>query len=223
MSDIPQPLFTTRREDLPDDLPVFPLPGALLLPRGCLPLNIFEPRYLHMVLDALANGRLLGMVQPRVAGDESAHPGLYPTGCVGRITSFDETDDGRLLITLVGVCRFQIERELEVRKGYRRVCASYGPFVGDMEADARSVIDRDRFTSMLRVFFARQGLDVDWDAIGNAPDEALVNSLAMICPFLPEEKQALLEAPGLDERYATMTALLEMAIHAGPEDGAARQ
>ena len=223
MSETRPPAFAPAAEDLPDTLPIFPLAGALLLPRGCLPLNIFEPRYLHMVLDALGVGRLIGMVQPRDLADESAHPGLYPLGCVGRITSFDETDDGRLLIALVWVCRFHIDGELEMQHGYRRSAASYGSFIGDLEPDTRRVIDRDRFTAMLRTFFARQGLEVDWDAVGNAPDEALVNSLAMICPFRPEEKQALLEAPSLDERYATMTALLEMALHATQENGTARQ
>lgn len=221
MSDIDPPDFEPSVEDLPATLPVFPLPGALLLPRGCLPLNIFEPRYLHLTLDALGAGRMFGMVQPRTMDDDDS--ALYPTGCLGRITSFDETEDGRLLISLVGVCRFRVERELEPVHGYRRVASDFAPFLADMAPDARHVIDRERFTAMLRTFFTRQGMEIDWDAVRDAPDEALVNSLAMICPFRPEEKQALLEAQGLDERYATMTTLLEMAIHAAPGDGAARQ
>ena len=215
--------FESGPDELPDALPIFPLSGALLLPRGNLPLNIFEPRYLNMTLDALGAGRLIGMVQPRTPDEEAGHPPLFQLGCAGRIVSFSETEDGRLLISLKGVCRFRIARELELVRGYRRAAADFRPFLGDLSPDARSIMDRELFADALRRFLDRHGMQVDWEAIRKAPDEALVNSLAMLCPFRPEEKQALLEAPTLDDRYATIVTLLQMAVHDAPEGGGARQ
>jgi Lon protease-like protein len=237
MSDTASP-FDPELDDLPETLPVFPLPGVLLLPGGRLPLNIFEPRYLRMVEDALAGSRLIGMVQPVLedegegefaaleaeAGgelDESAgadpalaDPGsaaLYATGCAGRIVAFSETDDGRYLITLRGLIRFRVREELSLVKGYRRVVPAFAPFADDLTRQ-RAIFDRQRLLEALRSYFDQQGIEADWDAIREASNERLVTSLAMVCPFSSAEKQALLEASDLSKRAETMTAILEMAV-----------
>lgn len=202
-------------DDLPETIPVFPLPGALLLPLGRLPLNIFEPRYLNLTADALGQGRMMGMVQPVHAEPDpvSDTAELYRTGCLGRITSFAETDDGRFLITLTGVSRFRIVDELESVRGYRRVAARYDAFAHDLQEDTGATADRQRLLDAVRAYFRLQGIDTDWAAIKEAPDGALVTSLAMTCPFEPREKQALLECPGLIERGEFLTTLMEMAVH----------
>ena len=202
-------------DDLPETIPVFPLPGALLLPLGRLPLNIFEPRYLNLTADALGQGRMMGMVQPVHAEPDpvSDTAELYRTGCLGRITSFAETDDGRFLITLTGVSRFRIAGELESVRGYRRVAARYDAFAHDLQEDTGATADRQRLLDAVRAYFQLQGIDTDWAAIKEAPDGALVTSLAMTCPFEPREKQALLECPGLIERSEFLTTLMEMAVH----------
>ena len=202
-------------DDLPETIPVFPLPGALLLPHGSLPLNIFEPRYLNLAADALGQGRMMGMVQPVHAEPDpvSDTAELYRTGCLGRITSFAETDDGRFLITLTGVSRFRIVDELECVRGYRRVAARYDAFAHDLQDDTGATADRQRLLDAVRAYFHFQGIDTDWAAIKEAPDGALVTSLAMTCPFEPREKQALLECPGLIERGELLTTLMEMAVH----------
>ena len=202
-------------DDLPETIPVFPLPGALLLPHGHLPLNIFEPRYLNLTADALGQGRMMGMVQPVHAEPDpvSDTAELYRTGCLGRITSFAETDDGRFLITLTGVSRFRIAGELESVRGYRRVSARYDAFAHDLQEDADATADRQRLLDAVRAYFQLQGIDTDWAGIKEAPDGALVTSLAMTCPFEPREKQALLECPGLIERGEFLTTLMEMAVH----------
>ncbi|AWJ83796.1 peptidase S16 [Azospirillum sp. TSH58] len=216
---------------LPRQLPIFPLAGVLLLPRGRLPLNIFEPRYLAMVEDALAGDRMIGMVQPTDPACRLREPAVYGTGCAGRITSFAETEDGRYLITLTGVSRFAIMRELEGQRGYRRVAADWDRFSGDLidplergGADGCG-LDRARLLAGLKGYFRMQGLSVDWKAIDGTPDERLVTSLAMICPFSASEKQALLETPDLPERAKLLIALVEMAIldgHEGDGGGALR-
>ncbi len=203
-------------DKLPTEFPVFPLGGALLLPQGKLPLNIFEPRYRAMVEDALAAGRVIGMVQP----DESrpstpSGPALYKIGCLGRLSSFSETDDGRYLIALTGMVRFAISVELEMRRGYRRVRADLARFRGDLDdKPAASAIDRDTLTRALRSYFNIRGFDANWDAINELPDNALVVTLAMVCPFDPVEKQALLEAPTPDDLASTLLTLLQMGAHA---------
>ncbi|CAO3372498.1 LON peptidase substrate-binding domain-containing protein [Azospirillum argentinense] len=208
---------------LPRQLPIFPLAGVLLLPRGRLPLNIFEPRYLAMIEDALAGDRMIGMVQPTDPACRLREPAVYGTGCAGRITSFAETEDGRYLITLTGVSRFAIMRELEGLRGYRRVAADWDRFAGDLidplergGADGCG-LDRPRLLAGLKGYFKMQGLSVDWKAIDGTPDERLVTSLAMICPFSASEKQALLETPDLPERAKLLIALVEMAILDGHE------
>ncbi len=216
--------FTTEFDELPPSLPIFPLNGVLLLPRGVLPLNIFEPRYLSMVDAALSGHRLIGMVQPTDA--ESGHspqgqPPIYRTACSGRITSFDETEDGRYLITLTGVCRFHITGETLANGGYRVADADWSAFAGDY-GDCPVDLDRKRLAAALGAYFHQHEISADWEAIDETPDERLITSLSMICPFGPTEKQALLEAPTLAERAEMMMSLVEMAVHSPNGDTPAR-
>ncbi|MBO6518847.1 MAG: LON peptidase substrate-binding domain-containing protein [Rhodospirillales bacterium] len=207
---------------LPGEIPVFPLPGAMLLPGGQLPLNIFEPRYLNMVEDALSADRIIGMIQPvaekdeRMLGDGVV---LYNIGCAGRLTQFMETDDGRYVITLTGVVRFRIAEELDMRDGYRRVRADYTPFIGDItEAGSRETVavnGRDRLVTAMARYFAIKGIEADMSNIDEAPDALLVDTLAMTCPLEPGEKQALLECPDTQERAELLTSMFEIAAHEG--------
>lgn len=197
--------------DLPQLIPVFPLDGALLLPGGELPLQIFEPRYLNMVDDAMAGDRVIGMIQTR--GGSRARPILSPVGCLGRITSYAETSDGRYLITLTGLCRFETGEELDLRMPYRQVRARYERFGDDLGEDEDAQVGetaRKRFASALKRYLNRRELDIDWDTAQEAPLEALVNSLCMGLPFEPAEKQAFLEAPDLAGRFEVLTTLLEI-------------
>jgi len=214
--------FDTPSDALPHTLPVFPLTGVLLLPRGRLPLNIFEPRYLAMVEDALKTDRLIGMIQPTENGGRAPSPPMYPVGCAGRITQFAETDDGRYLITLTGVARFAVTEELTLgRGGYRRVVAEWDRFRRDCEGEDEGTLDRPRLLNGLKAYFKLQEISANWDAIDATPDEKLVTSLSMICPFAPNEKQALLEAEDLTRRGEALIALIEMAILSGSDaDGA---
>jgi Lon protease-like protein len=197
--------------DLPQVIPVFPLDGALLLPGGELPLQIFEPRYLNMVDDVMGAERIIGMIQTRPGGDRE-RPALADVGCVGKITSFAETSDGRYLITLTGVCRFAAGEELAVRLPYRQVRANYSAFEGDLDAEGEVAPEaaRDRFSRALKRYLNRRELDLDWEMAGAAPLGALVNSLAMGLPFDPLEKQALLQAPNLAARFDALVTLLEI-------------
>lgn len=212
-------------DQLPTEFPVFPLGGALLLPQGKLPLNVFEPRYRAMVEDALAAGRVIGMVQP----DENrprtpSGPALYRIGCLGRLSSFNETDDGRYLITLTGIVRFAVSVELEMQRGYRRVRADLARFQGDLDdKPAAAEVDRDALTRALRTYFNARGFDANWDAINEMPDDALVVTLAMVCPFDPVEKQALLEAPKSADLASTLLTLLQMGAHATDTGRTGRQ
>ena len=207
--------FVRRLEDVSTEFPVFPLEGALLLPQGKLPLNVFEPRYLAMVEDALATGRAIGMVQPDANRPGTPNgPALYRIGCLGRLTSLSETEDGRYLITLTGLARFVTGVELEQQRGYRRVRADFTLFRGDLDAGpSHAPVDRDALVAALRAYFATRGFDANWDAIDEMPDDALVVTLAMICPFEPAEKQALLEAQTPSDRAATLLTLLQMGSH----------
>jgi uncharacterized protein len=201
-----------RLEDLPEQFPVFPLGGALLLPGGHLPLNIFEPRYLAMVEDALGQGRYFGMIQPdkRLSHGENG-PGLYRIGCLGRITSFGETDDGRYLITLKGIIRFTIAEEIEMQRGYRRVAAGLAGFAADLHPLAGELpFPREDLLDALRRYFATAGAEANWESISEMPDPNLVISLCMACPFSVEEKQALLEARDLPARAEALRTLLEI-------------
>lgn len=211
-----------RIADLPQVIPVFPLDGALLLPGGELPLQIFEPRYLNMVDDAMAGDRMLGMIQTKPGGDR-ARPNLADVGCAGRITAYAETSDGRYLITLTGVCRFDAGDELNLRTPYRQVRARYDRFEGDLAEDEGTEAEegaRGRFATALKRYLNLRDLDIDWETANAAPLEALVNSLAMGLPFDAAEKQALLEAPDLTGRFETLTALLEIdALEDGDDEG----
>jgi Lon protease-like protein len=213
--------FHPRVEDLPGEIPVFPLGGALLLPRGKLPLNIFEPRYLAMTEDALAQGRLLGMIQPDpTVPDTDAGPSLFRVGCLGRLSSFSETDDGRYLITLTGVIRFAIAAEIGMRRGYRRVRPEYASYLADLNLEPLPIgVARDTLLAALRGYFTQRGFDANWDAIKRLPDDMLVVTLAMVCPFEPAEKQALLEAPSDVERASTLLTLLQMGAVAQDQQG----
>jgi Lon protease-like protein len=207
-----------RLEELPDVFPVFPLTGALLLPGGRLPLNIFEPRYLAMTEDALGQGRMFAMVQPDASQKATDRgPALFRVGCLGRLTSFSEADDGRYLITLFGLIRFEIVAEMEMQRGYRRVRGDFRRFAADLhEAAPTDVFDRVGLLEALRGYFARRGFNANWEAIQAMADAPLVTSLSMVCPFDPLEKQALLEAPGFAERAQTLRTLLRIDTHEPP-------
>jgi Lon protease-like protein len=198
-------------DELPQILPIFPLTGALLLPRGHLPLNVFEPRYLAMVDAALSGSRLIGMIQPTEHEESVLKPALSAVGCAGRIVSYRETEDGRVLITLLGVCRFNAGEETESRSPFRQLRADYRPYLSDMVAPPTASFPRERLAVALKDYLSRRELKADWGSVMSAPADVLVNMLAMLCPFEPAEKQALLEAPGWAERVDTLVALLEMA------------
>ncbi len=195
--------------DLPQVIPVFPLPGAILLPRGQLPLNIFEPRYLNMIDDAMAGERMVGMIQP--FGGTAETPNLSAVGCAGRITSFAETSDGRYLITLTGISRFRIATELQAQTPYRQVRAAFGTYENDLSPPLQGeAFDRPAFLAGLKHFLERRQLEIDWETAEAAPQEALINSLSMALPFEPAEKQALLEALTLDDRVDALSALMRI-------------
>jgi Lon protease-like protein len=202
-------------DDLAGVIPVFPLPGALLLPRGQMPLNIFEPRYLAMVDAALMSGnRLIGMIQPDPAhpGSED-HPNLYKVGCVGRITQIAETGDGRYLLQLTGISRFRVEEELPVTTPFRQCRVTYAPFTDDFIArKGEDEVDRKAVLRALSDFLKANNLKTDWEGIENAPNEALVNALAMMSPYGSAEKQAMLEAPDLKTRAEILVAVTEIEL-----------
>ena len=212
------PMNTAYRgpEAVPDVIPVFPLPGALLLPRGQMPLNIFEPRYLAMIDDALRSGnRLIGMIQPDPAhpGPDPDKPRLFQVGCVCRMTQFAESGDGRYLIQLTGVARFRIAEELSVTTPYRQCKVTYQPFVDDFTPRmGEDEVDRKALLRALTSFLKANNLKADWDGIENAPNEALVNALAMMSPYDAAEKQAMLEAPDLKTRAEILVAVTEIEL-----------
>ena len=213
--------FRPRFQDLPSEFAVFPLPGALLLPGGRLPLNIFEPRYLAMVEDSLAHGRMFAMIQPDVSLPDTPHgPALHRIGCLGKMASFSETEDGRFVITLVGLARFSIASEIDMRRGYRRVIGDFSRFRADMAEPEDTSLDREATLAALRGYFAQRGVEPNWDAINRLTDDVLVVTLAMVCPFEPIEKQALLEALDPADRADTLLALLRMgAAETGDPSG----
>jgi len=204
--------------DMPDVIPVFPLPGALLLPRSKLPLHIFEPRYLSMIEDCMkTRSRFIGMVQPYAArGGDMV---LHSIGCAGRLTQISETDDGRYMVTLTGMSRFRVKEEVEGFPAYRRCHVTWEGFesdLGDIEQDPN--FDRPKFLVNLKKYFEGQQLSTDWETMKEAEDELLINSLSMMCPFEPEDKQALLEAPSLSTRRETLATLIEFALRGGSEE-----
>ena len=210
--------FEPNFDDLPLQIPLFPLPGALLLPGGKLPLNIFEPRYLAMVKDAMASPhRLIGMIQP--VTDDSGKT-LYDVGCAGRISEFSESDDGRLLITLSGTARFRYHGDMLASSGYLLGDVDFAAFEDDLQPDSQ-VIDRAKLTAILKSYFEVKGFSADWDHIDDCEDERLVTTLSMICPLGVSEKQALLESPDLAHRTELLIAMLEMAVHSPSQAGTA--
>ena len=213
--------FHPTVEDLPAEIPVFPLPGALLVPRGKLPLRIFEPRYVAMTEDALGQGRMFGMIQPDAGQPETATgPALFRIGCLGRLSSFSETDEGHYLVTLTGIVRFAIAAEIDMRRGYRRVRGDFSPFAADLTLEPRPIgVAREALLSALRSYFSHRGIDANWDAIRRLDDDMLVITLTMVCPFEPAEKQALLEAPDEAGRAAILLALLQMGAMAPDTQG----
>src|ERR1043166_8146566 len=211
--------------ELPKTIPVFPLPGALLLPRGQMPLNIFEPRYLAMVDDALRDGhRLIGMIQPDAAQQGATDkPALFKIGCAGRITQLAESGDGRYLLELTGVARFHVEQELPVKTLYRQCRVTFAPFADDFVArKGESAVDREAVLTALRDFMKANKLQADWECIDQAPNEALVNALSMMSPYGPAEKQALLETPDLKARAENLIALTEIELAKKNTDGEAK-
>jgi Lon protease-like protein len=199
--------------DLPEYIPIFPLTGALLLPGGQLPLNIFEPRYLNMIDDALGTHRLIGMIQSTDLDVNPECPPLYSVGCLGRLSSFTETEDGRYLVTLTGVCRFKTIVELSCMTPYRQLEAYYKPYADDMKPSSDDQdFDRSELLDILQVFLDQKQLDTNWESVSQAPRDMLINSLAMTCPFSPQEKHALLEARALKDRAGILLTLLEMAV-----------
>ena len=209
-----------RKFDLPNTIPIFALPGALLLPRSKLPLHIFEPRYLEMLDEALKSpSRLIGMVQPLQSKSNNDNE-LHKIGCAGRISSFSETDDGRYMITLSGVSRFKIDSFVESFSPFIKANINWENFTGDETGDSLDEdFDRDKFFNLLKKYFSVTGLKTDWESLRDADEELLINSLSMLCPFNIEEKQALLESDNLCSRRVMISTLMEFSLHGGDTGG----
>ncbi len=203
--------FTPSFEDLPETLPIFPLSGAIVLPGAQLPLNIFEPRYLNMVFDALGTDRMIGMIQP-AHSEGSKGNDIQRTGCAGRITTFRETDDGRLLIVLTGVCRFDVIEEIATTRGYRRVMADWRPFFQDLSDEESASLDSTQLIDTLNPYFEANKVQANWESLKKMSSTSLVNVLAMNLPFEPEEKQALVEARTTYDRAKVLVALTKMSL-----------
>jgi Lon protease-like protein len=203
--------FFPKFTDLPDELPIFPLPGALVMPGVQLPLNIFEPRYLNMVEDALAASHLIGMIQPIGESSSAETSGIHRVGCAGRITSYSETNDGRIVMVLTGVCRFEVRSELDVRRGYRRVNPSWDRFTGDYHENESRLSDREAFLNSLRAYTSLRGVEIPWDDVRAMQDADLVNLLCAHLPLGPDDKQALIETLDLRDRAELMRGLMDMS------------
>lgn len=218
-----------RPADLPPRIPVFPLRGAILLPRATLPLNIFEPRYLEMIDDVMSGGRIIGILQPIVSGDDEESPiektaGLRSVGCAGRVTSYQELDDGRLIITLTGITRFQCIGEAETEMAYRIMSVSYDRFASDLtEGLGEELVDRRNLLRVLKTYLEANRLKTDWATIQRASNEFLINALSVMCPYGPEEKQALLEAKDLRSRAEVLVALAEIDLASNGSSGTTLQ
>ncbi len=218
-------------DDLPGEVPLFPLRGAILLPRTVLPLNVFEPRYLAMLDDVISSNRLLGIIQPKAVDGDSAEESpkdpsaeMKPVGCTGRVTGFQELDDGRLAIGLTGIARFRIGEEMDLETPYRVFEVDHSEFGADLKTDSgEELVDRAALLKTLQPYFEAKRLKADWQAFNNAPAELLINSLSTICPFGPEEKQALLEAPDLKARADVLAKLVVMDLASDDRSGGSVQ
>jgi len=210
------PRYYHSYSDLPHSLPLFPLSGVVLLPRGQLPLNVFEPRYLEMVDYALSGDRLIGMIQLAESQEKAANPRLMQVGCAGKIVSFRETEDNRYLITLDGICRFRLNGEMPATTAWRAGYCDFAGFAGDLAQPRDEDFPRNRLLKALKTYLSNRDMQADWSSVMTAPGEALINALAMMCPFDGREKQALLEAEGVSERAKALIALLEIGGEAGP-------
>ena len=204
-------VFTPSFDELPAVLPVFPLPGVLLLPRQLLPLNVFEPRYLNMVADALGEGRNIGMIQPRPGSEGREPPPICRVGCAGRITTFNETRDGRFVISLTGVCRFETAEEIDAVRGYRRVRPRWHRFASDLDPAPEIVLDLERLEKTAGDYFTARGIEVKWETLRQLPGAALVDFLSVNLPLAGEDKQALLECEAGAARAELLQGLLTMA------------
>jgi Lon protease-like protein len=220
----------SRPADLPARIPVFPLRGAILLPRATLPLNIFEPRYVEMIEDVMSGGRVIGILQPILAGDDDQESpidksaGLRSVGCAGRVTSYQELDDGRLIITLTGITRFESIGEAENDKPYRTMSVSYDRFASDLtEGLGEELVDRQNLLRVLKTYLEVNRLKTDWSTIQRASNEFLINALSVMCPYGPEEKQALLEAKDLQSRAEVLVALAEIDLASNGSSGTTLQ
>lgn len=205
----------TAPGDLPEVIPVFPLAGALLLPRAEMPLNIFEPRYMAMVDAALAGNRVIGMIQPEDGPEGEAAPALRTIGCAGRITALEESGDGRYAITLTGISRFRILEEVPSASAFRLCRVTAAPFAEDFGDGNAGAVDRIAVLNTFRAYLEAHNLQADWETVGEASNEVLVNALSMMAPFAPAEKQALLEAPDLKTRAETLVAITEVSLARG--------
>lgn len=203
--------FLPKFSDLPDEIAIFPFAGAVLMPGVQLPLNIFEPRYLSLVMDSLASDHLVGLIQPTSETVTDEIPALHRIGCAGRITSYSETSDGRIVLVLTGVCRFQVSSEIDGRQGYRRVAVNWERFAADCHEDPGTIADRKGFLTSLKSYCTLRGVEVPWDDIEKMPDGELINLLCAHLPLSPEDKQALIETVATAERAALMRGLLDMA------------
>ncbi|MBT6179675.1 MAG: peptidase S16 [Deltaproteobacteria bacterium] len=205
-------------EQTPNLLPIFPLPGCLLLPRANMPLHIFEPRYRAMVTYALENSGMIGMVQPKNLRDPSEKPEIYETGCLGKISSFQETDDGRYFLVLTGVCRFNIEEELPTAQGgFRIVSPRFEEYLEDLCPPVPGFLDRVKLFEKLKAFAVSQEINISWEELRKAEDEELLNAVAMGAPFDPSDKQALLESSEIEKRASMLVAMLDVATHQSGE------
>ena len=214
--------FSIDFNKLPKTLPIFPLEGVLLLPHGRLPLNIFEPRYLAMTDDALSTDRLIGIIQPASSNTQETPSPVFKTGCAGRITAFSETEDGRYLITLSGLIRFDVDEEIPTTGGYRRIVPDWDPYKKDYVEVEDFSFSKDRLLEALKKYFEKKAIDADWETINKMDDVRLVTTLAMICPFDPPEQQVLLMARDMSERAETIISLLEISTHDVSEAGDVR-
>lgn len=214
--------FTPSFEELPKTVPIFPLSGAIVLPGAQLTLNIFEPRYLNMVFDALGADRMIGMIQPVHSGEAQDNDNIHKTGCAGRITTFRETDDGRLLIVLTGVCRFDVIKEIATTRGYRRVLADWGPYADDLSEGDSPSLESEHLIDTLTPYFDAKNVQADWESLKKMSSASLVNLLATNLPFEPEEKQALIEAKTIHDRTKVLIVLSQMSLSSSNEPGDTR-